>query len=144
MSSLVLRQHPLLQWFDREPEDTSSTETRGTHYIRQTRFWVARVGMPLVHIVQEQGKGQCIGVQASLLPRNVLPPSLVRLSGRHDLQLENTRVYIACLHNFSVELGLSSSYELFVELLLLVTFGNFTVGRRRPFINQLHRGRGPK
>jgi hypothetical protein len=124
MSSLVLRQHPLLQWFDREPEDTSLTKTRGTHYVRQTRFWVAGVGMPLVHIDQEQGKGQCTGVQASLLPRNVLPPSLVRLSGRHDLQRENTRVDIACLHNFSIELGLSSSYELFVEfcfLSLLVT-----------------------
>jgi hypothetical protein len=85
MSSLVLRQHPLLQWFDREPEDTSSTKTRGTHYVQQTRFRVVRVGMPLVHIVQEQGKGQYTRVQASLLPRNVLPLSLVRLSGRHDL-----------------------------------------------------------
>jgi hypothetical protein len=56
MSSLVLRQHPLLQWFDREPEDTSSIETRGTHYVLQTRFRVTGVGMPLVHIVQEQGK----------------------------------------------------------------------------------------
>jgi hypothetical protein len=34
MSSLVLRQHLLFQWFDREPEDTSSIETRGTHYVQ--------------------------------------------------------------------------------------------------------------
>jgi hypothetical protein len=44
MSSLVLEQHPLLQWFDREPEDTSSIETRGTHYVLQTRFRVIEVG----------------------------------------------------------------------------------------------------
>jgi hypothetical protein len=31
MSSLVLRQHMLLQQFDLEPEDTSSTKIRGTH-----------------------------------------------------------------------------------------------------------------
>jgi hypothetical protein len=49
MSSLVLRQHPLLQWFDREPEDTSSIETRGTHYAQQTMFPVTGVSMPLVH-----------------------------------------------------------------------------------------------
>jgi hypothetical protein len=53
MSSLVLRKHPLLQWFDREPEDTSSIETRGTHYVQQTMFWVTGVGTPLVHIAQE-------------------------------------------------------------------------------------------
>jgi hypothetical protein len=52
MSSLVLRQYPLLQWFDREPKDTSLIETRGTHYVLQTRFWVTRVGIPLVHIFQ--------------------------------------------------------------------------------------------
>jgi hypothetical protein len=52
MSSLVLGQHPLLQWFDREPEDTSSIEIRGTHYVQQTMFWVTEVGMPLVHIFQ--------------------------------------------------------------------------------------------
>jgi hypothetical protein len=79
MSSLVLRQHLLLQWFDREPKDTSSIETHGTHYAQQTMFRVTRVGMPLVHIVQEQGKDQCIGVQASLLPRNAIYPSSVRL-----------------------------------------------------------------
>jgi hypothetical protein len=79
MSSLVLRQHPLLQWFDREPEDTSSIETRGTHYAQQTMFRVTGVVMPLVHIVQEQGKDQCTGVQASPLPRNVIYPSSVRL-----------------------------------------------------------------
>jgi hypothetical protein len=27
---------------------------------------------------------------------------------------------------------------------LLFTFSSFTVGRRRPFVNQLHRGRGPE
>jgi hypothetical protein len=32
MSSLVQGQHLSLQWFDREPEDTSSIVTRGTHY----------------------------------------------------------------------------------------------------------------
>jgi hypothetical protein len=83
MSSLALRKHLLLQWFDQEPEDTSSIETRGTHYVLQTRFQVAEVGMPLVHIAQVQGKDQCTRVQASLLPRNVLPPSLVKLLGRH-------------------------------------------------------------
>jgi hypothetical protein len=53
MSSLVLGQHLLRQWLDLEPEDTSSTQTRGTHYVLQTRFRVTKVGMPLVHIVQE-------------------------------------------------------------------------------------------
>jgi hypothetical protein len=52
MSSLVLRQHLLLQWFDREPEDTSSIETHGTHYVLQTMLRVTRVGKPLVHIFQ--------------------------------------------------------------------------------------------
>jgi hypothetical protein len=52
MSSLVLGQHQLRQWFNREPEDTSSTETRGTNYVLQTRFRVVEVGMPLVHIVK--------------------------------------------------------------------------------------------
>jgi hypothetical protein len=52
MLSLVLRQHPLLQWFNREPEDTSSIETRGTHHVLQTMLWVTEVGMPLVHIFQ--------------------------------------------------------------------------------------------
>jgi hypothetical protein len=52
MSSLALGQHPSLQWFDREPEDTSSVETCGTHYVQQTRFWVTIVGMPLVHTFQ--------------------------------------------------------------------------------------------
>jgi hypothetical protein len=119
MSSLVLRQHPLLQWFDREPKDTSSIETRGTHYVQQTMFRVTRVGMPLVHIVQEQGKDQCTRVQASLLPRNVIHPSLAKLSGRHNLQLESTRVAVACLHNSFGEIGLLSNYELFIELFLL-------------------------
>ena len=66
MSSLVLRQHPLLQWFDREPEDTSSIETRGTHYAQQTMFRVVEVGTPLVHIAQSPGMDQCTWVQASL------------------------------------------------------------------------------
>jgi hypothetical protein len=57
MSSLVLRQHPSLQRFYLEPEDTSSIEIRGTHYAPQTMFRVIGAGMPLVHIVQEQGKG---------------------------------------------------------------------------------------
>ena len=61
MSSLVLGPHLLLQWFDREPKDTSSIETRGTHYVLQTRFWVTGVGMSLVHIVQEQEKDQYTG-----------------------------------------------------------------------------------
>jgi hypothetical protein len=119
MSSLVLRQHPLLQWFDQEPKDTSSIETRGTHCAQRTRFRVTRVGMPLVHIVQEQGKDQCTGVQASPLPRNGIHLLLVRLSDRHNLQLESTRVSVICLCYSSVGLGLPSNYELFVELSLL-------------------------
>jgi hypothetical protein len=118
MSSLALRQHLLLQWFDREPEDISLVETRGTHYVQQTRFRVVEVSTPLVHIAQAQGKDQCTGVQASLLPRNVLPPSLVKLSGIHDLQPESTRASVVCLRNSSVELELSSNYELFAELFL--------------------------
>jgi hypothetical protein len=43
----------------------------------------------------------------------------VKLSGRHNLQLESTRVVVACLHNSSDELELSSNYELFVEPSLL-------------------------
>jgi hypothetical protein len=53
MSSLVLRQHPLLQRFDLEPEDTSSIEIHGTHCAQQTMFRVIGVGMALIHIVQE-------------------------------------------------------------------------------------------
>jgi hypothetical protein len=68
MSSLVLRQHLSLQRFDLEPGDTSSIEIRGTHYAQQTMFRVTGVGMLLVCIVQEHGKDQCTGVQASLLP----------------------------------------------------------------------------
>jgi hypothetical protein len=52
MSSLVLRQHLLLQRFDLEPEDTSSIEIRGTHCALQTMFRVIRVGMTLVRIFQ--------------------------------------------------------------------------------------------
>jgi hypothetical protein len=68
MSSLVLRQHPLLQWFDRESEDTSSIETRGTHYAQQTMFRVTEIGMLLVHIVQEQEKDQCTGCKPPFYP----------------------------------------------------------------------------
>jgi hypothetical protein len=46
-------------------------------------------------------------------------PSLVRLSGKHNLQLESTRVCVACLHNSFGELGLLSNYELSVALFLL-------------------------
>jgi hypothetical protein len=82
-------------------------------------FRVTGVGMPLVHIVQEQEKDQYTGVQASLLPQNVIHPSLVKLSGRHNLQLESTRVSGVCLRNSSIGLGIPSNYELFVELSLL-------------------------
>jgi hypothetical protein len=58
-------------------------------------------------------------VQASLLPRNVIHPSLAKLSGRHNLQLESTRVVVACLHNSSGELGLLLGFELFFEPFLL-------------------------
>jgi hypothetical protein len=115
MSSLVLRQHPSLQRFDLEPEDTSSSGIHGTHCAPQTMFRVTGVDMLLVHIVQEHGKDQCTRVEASLLPRNVIHPSLVRLSGRHNLQLESTRVCVACLHNYFGELGLLSNYVLFIE-----------------------------
>jgi hypothetical protein len=52
MSSLVLRQHPSLQRFDLEPEDTSSIGIRGTHCALKTMFRVVVVDMPLVHIFQ--------------------------------------------------------------------------------------------
>jgi hypothetical protein len=48
-------------------------------------FLAAEVSMPLVHIVQEWETGQCIGVLASLLPQNGSHPSLVILSGTHNL-----------------------------------------------------------
>ena len=66
MSSPVQGQHLLLQWFDREPEDTSSIVTRGTHYAQQTMFRGAEVGMPLVHIAQAPRMDQCTWVQVSL------------------------------------------------------------------------------
>jgi hypothetical protein len=53
MSSLVQGQHLSLQWFDRDPEDTSSIMTHGTHYVLQTRFQVVEVDTPLAHIFQE-------------------------------------------------------------------------------------------
>jgi hypothetical protein len=52
MSSPAQGQHLSLQRFDREPEDTSSIVTRGTHYAQQTMFRVVGVSMPLVHIAQ--------------------------------------------------------------------------------------------
>jgi hypothetical protein len=52
MSSLVLRQHLLLQQFNLEPEDTSSIEIRGTHCAPQIMFRVIGVDMPSVHIFQ--------------------------------------------------------------------------------------------
>jgi hypothetical protein len=66
MSSRVQGQHPLLQRFDQEPEDTSSIVTRGTHYAQQTMFRVVEVSTPLVHIAQALGMDQCTWVQASL------------------------------------------------------------------------------
>jgi hypothetical protein len=60
--------------------------------------------MPLVHIVEEWGTDQCIGVQAFLLHRNGSHPSLVILSGTHNLGTESTRVDAVCLHNSFVEL----------------------------------------
>jgi hypothetical protein len=53
MLSLVQEQHLSIQWFDLEPEDTSSIETRGTHYVQQTKFWVVEFDTPLAHIFQE-------------------------------------------------------------------------------------------
>jgi hypothetical protein len=53
MSSPAQGQHRLLQWFDRESEDTSSIVTHGTHYAQQTMFQVVGVGMPLAHIFPE-------------------------------------------------------------------------------------------
>jgi hypothetical protein len=63
-------------------------------------------------------------VQASLLPRNEIHPSLVRLSGRHNLQLESTRVGVVCLHNSFGELRLLSNYVLSVgpSLLFLLPY----------------------
>jgi hypothetical protein len=66
MLNLVPGQHQSLQWFDREPEDTSSIVTRGTHYAQQTMFRVVEVGTPLVHIAQSPGMDQCTWVQVSL------------------------------------------------------------------------------
>jgi hypothetical protein len=73
-------------------------------------FRVVGVGMPLAHIVQEWGTGQCIRVQAFPLHRNEIHPSLVILSDTHDLRLESTRVGVVCLHNSFVELVLLSNY----------------------------------
>jgi hypothetical protein len=78
MSSPVQGQHLLLQWFDREPEDTFSIVTRGTHYAQQTMSRVVGVDMPLVHIAQVWGMDQCIWVQASFFSRNAIHPLLVK------------------------------------------------------------------
>jgi hypothetical protein len=73
-------------------------------------FWVVGVGTQLVHIFQEWEMDQCTGVQAFLLHRNEIHPSLAMLSGNHSLQLESTGVGVVCLHNSFVELGLLSNY----------------------------------
>jgi hypothetical protein len=54
MSSLVLRQHPLLQLFDLKSEDTSSIGIHGTRCALQTMFRVVEVDRPLVHIVRKR------------------------------------------------------------------------------------------
>ena len=53
MLNLVPGQHQSLQWFEREPEDTSSIVTRGIHYAQQTMFRGAEVDTPLAHIFPE-------------------------------------------------------------------------------------------
>ena len=74
MLNLVPGQHQSLQWFDQEPEDTSSVVTRGTHYAQQTMFRGAEVGMPLVHIAEVPGMDQCTWVQAfPLTPKRDTP-----------------------------------------------------------------------
>ena len=110
MLNLVPGQHQLFPRFDQEPEDTSSIVTRGTRYVQQTMFRGAAVNTPLVHIAKVPEMDQCTRVQASLLPRNEIPPSLVILSDTHSLQLESTRVGVVCLHNSFVELVLLSNY----------------------------------
>jgi hypothetical protein len=85
MSNLVIRQHPPHRWIDQELKGKSSIEIHGTHYALQTMFLAVGVSMPLVHIIQEWETGQCIGVLASLLPRNGSHRSLVILSGTHNL-----------------------------------------------------------
>jgi hypothetical protein len=85
MLGLIPRQHPLYQWFNLEPKDTSSIGIHGTHCAKQTMFLVVGVGMPLAHIVQESEMDQCIRVQAFLLHQNESHPSLVILSGTHNL-----------------------------------------------------------
>jgi hypothetical protein len=110
MLSLVPRQHPPHQWFDQEPKDTSSIGIHGTHCALQTMFQVVGVSMPLAHIVQELETDQCTVVQAFLLHQNESHPSLVILSGTHNLGLESTRVSVVCLHNSFVELVPLPSY----------------------------------
>jgi hypothetical protein len=66
--------------------------------------------MPPVHIVQEWGTEQCTEVQAFVLPRNEIHPSLVILSDTHNLRPGSTRVGVICLHNCFVEFLLLSSY----------------------------------
>jgi hypothetical protein len=52
MLSLAQGQHLSPRRFDLEPEGISLVETRGTHYVQQTRFRVVEVDKPLVHIAQ--------------------------------------------------------------------------------------------
>jgi hypothetical protein len=77
MLSLVPKQYPPRQWFDQEPEGTSSIEIHGTQYALQIMFLAVEVVMPLVRIVQEQETGQYTEVPTSLLSRNGSHPSLV-------------------------------------------------------------------
>jgi hypothetical protein len=65
------------------------------------------------------GKGPIYRGASFPFTPNVIHPSLVKLSGRHNLQLESTRVSDVCLRNSSDELELPSNCELFVELSLL-------------------------
>jgi hypothetical protein len=70
MSSLAQGQHLSLQWFDREPEDTSSIVTRGTHYAQQTMFRVIGVGTHCSTI----GKGPMYrGASFPLTPKRDTP-----------------------------------------------------------------------
>jgi hypothetical protein len=52
MLNLVPGQHLSLQWFDREPEDTSSIAIHGTHHVQQTMFGEVEVDTPLAHIFE--------------------------------------------------------------------------------------------
>jgi hypothetical protein len=73
MLGLVPRQHPLYQWFDLEPEDTSSIRIHGTHCALQTMFRVVGVSMPLVHIFQEGNRPMYRGASFPFTPKRVTP-----------------------------------------------------------------------